>query len=242
MTADLVRLAAARLGCDVLAFRALLRVECGSDDPARFIGPTGRAIVRVEAHHVLRRCPAATTWGLRVRQGDVVWQGGPEPSLLVVEDNGQPDAQPSSAPSLVRLGWKPWEGHEVEVDGAWWAYHGHQERNASGWPGEYDALDVATSILGPEGAAACSSWGPGQVLGSESRMLGLTTATEVRDLASTAEGGLSLVERWFYARPEAHGALKRKDWRTVARLYNGSGQVETYAAWLAREYAQVGGR
>lgn len=211
---SLVRDAAARLRVSERALRAVLRVECGSDDPARWLGPGGRAIVRVEAHHVLRRS-GPTTWGLRVRAGAIVWQGGP----------GEPTG--------------PWMGHEVEVDGAWWSYHGRQERE-DGWPGEYDALDVATLILGAEGAAACSSWGPGQVIGSAWRELGLGSATEVREHAATPAGGLDLVERFLErAKPWALEALRAMDWPRFVESYNGRGQVGIYVAWLEREIASL---
>lgn len=211
--------AAARLGVSEQALRAVLRVECSSDDPDRWLGPLGKPIVRVEAHHVLRRS-GATTWGLRVwgRPGarSSAWQGGP----------GEPP--------------DPWVGHEVEVDGAWWSYHGRQQRCDDGTPGEYDALDVAAQIIGMEAAAQCSSWGPGQVLGAHAERLGLPSALAVRDLASTPEGGLDLVCRYLERiSPAALVALRRGDWLAFATAYNGPGQAKKYAEWLEREFKRA---
>ncbi len=204
---------ASRLGVTEAALRAVLAVECGSTDPAMWLGLEGRAIVRVEAHHVLRRLPAGDH-GLRVGS----WRGGP----------GEPA--------------RPWEGHEVRIDGGWAAYHGRQERTSAGLPGEYDALDVAAGILpdGWEGACACSSWGPGQVLGSNAAALGVGTAIRVRELAETPEGGLELVARFLErVKPWALESLRRLDWLGVATAYNGPGKAAEYAGLLAREHGRA---
>lgn len=215
----LVPTTAARLQVPERALRAVLRVECGSDDPARWLGPGGRAIVRVEAHLVLRRLAAPTTYGLRVVGPSGPWRGGP--------------GEPPGAWSLP---------HEVEVDGSWWAYHGRQERRDDGTPGEYDALDVAALVLpdGMEGACACSSWGPGQVMGHQHAALGLPLATAVRDLAGTPEGGMELVVRFLErVKPWALAALRSLDWRGFAGAYNGTGQVDHYAALLAAAHDRL---
>ena len=197
---------AVQLGVEPRALRALIAVEAPRGALA---APDGRPWLRVEAHHVLRRLSAPTTRGLRVRDPHGGhWYGGrtPEPP-------------------------RPWEGHEVEVDGAWGDYH--RAERADGRPCEWDALDVAAGLLGSLGAAVeCASWGPGQVLGRYWRELGYTSAEALAEA-----DGLDLLGR---ALRTTHGAalagLRVRDWSAVARAWNGAGKAADYAAKLAKAY------
>lgn len=205
---------AGRLGVEPAALRAVMRVECGTADPAKWVAPDGRAIVRLEAHHVLRRlgAPQDPTL-LRIRDRAGHWYGGRGPSPA-----------------------RPWEGHEVWHDGRWADYH-RQDRSPDGLPCEWDALDVAATLIGAEPAAACASWGPGQVLGSHAGSLGLRDALEVQALAGTAEGGIELVARYLdRVAPPALTALRARDWFEFAAIYNGPGKAADYAGRLAKAY------
>jgi hypothetical protein len=211
---------AQRLGVSERALRAVLRVECGSDQPARWVNPDGSAIVRVEARHVLRRSPTPTTWALRVVRPDgSLYRGGP----------GCPPVVGGVIPE-----------DQVEIDGAWRGYHDRQRRAADGTPGEYDALDVATQAIGGVAAAECSSWGPGQVLGTHARAMGYASAGVLAVTAASPEGGLELVARYLErVSPWALAALRVLDWRAFAERYNGAGNVKQYSEWLQREYEEL---
>lgn len=217
MSGDLVVDAAARLQVPVRSLRAVLRVECGSDDPARWVAGDGRAIIRLEAHHVLRR---------------VVGQQVPQ-VLRVRDPHGGHWYGPGVAPP------RPWEGHEVLIDGAWSDYH-RQERQ-DGRPCEWDALDAAGLIVGPDAAIECASWGPGQVLGSHWRTLGYDAPRGVAAAAATPAGGLELVARYLeLVAPAALVALRAGDFVKFAAVYNGPGKAAEYGALLAAAAARVG--
>jgi hypothetical protein len=203
--------AAQRLGVAERALRAVLLVECGTDDPDRFVAPDGSAILRVEAHHVLRRPELAKI----------------DPILRVGSWYGPPAREPP----------RPWEGHEVLFDGRWSDYH-RQDR-VNGLPCEWDALDAATTLVGAEAAAACASWGPGQVLGAHATALGYASAQTLASAAGTPEGGLEVVCAFLRSRPTLVAALQRLDWFAFAREYNGPGKAADYAdklraAWNRR--------
>lgn len=191
---------AARLKCSERSLRAILRVECGSDDPTKWLGPEGRPIIRVEAHHIVR-----------------AYHGPPGRACLRVQGPGL-------------LG-----GHQVQVDGVWSEYHGRQERERDGRPGEWDAFDAAKLMVGGEGAIAATSWGCAQVMGMHWRTLGLPYPLRIKELASTPEGCLDLLERYLrHVSPRALQALQTSDWIAFARAYNGDGpNVAFYAGRIA---------
>ena len=205
MTAPGVDALAASLGVEPRALAALIAVEAPHGALA---APDGRPWLRVEAHLVLRRVPAGTRRGLRIRDVAGYWYGGrgPEPA-------------------------RPWEGHECEMDGAWSDYH--RAERADGRPCEWDALDIAAGLLGSLGAAVeCASWGPGQVLGRYWSALGYASAEAL------AEGdGLDLLGRALRTtHTAARAGLRSRDWAAVAAAWNGPGKAADYAAKLAKAY------
>ena len=193
---------ASLLAVDERLLRAVLIVECGTDA----LPPDGwRPTIRVEAHKVLRlvaagqgrRIPGPDV-GMRIRELATgrVWGG----------ERGQEPPRP-----WADLGRERTVVHEVELDGAWVAYHGQQSL-------EYDALDVADAVVGPEAATACTSWGMAQVMGVPA--LGLTWQ-EIRAAAAVG-GGLGLMARFFeHVNPKALDALRRQDLGAFALAYNG---------------------
>lgn len=206
MIGDLAR----DLGVAEAVLRGVLVVECGTD---RVPPPGTRPTIRVEAHHVLRHVEAGRgrripgpDVGLRVRDLATgrCWGG----------ERGREPRDAWSDPRVVR--------HEVELDGAWFGYHGQQAL-------EWDALDVADAVIGPELATACTSWGMAQVLGVPS--LGL--AWDQLRPAAYVNGGLELLRRYLeHVKPAALEALRRRDALAFATAYNGPGQAAAYAARL----------
>lgn len=97
------------------------------------------------------------------------------------------------------------------------------------------------SRINAQAAHAAVSWGVGQVLGENAAWLGYGKPT---DLAAEAmrgiDGQIGLMLRFIEKRGLAD-EIERRDWRGVARLYNGPGQVDDYSARFARAYARHGG-
>jgi hypothetical protein len=60
-----------------------------------------------------------------------------------------------------------------------------------------------------------------------------------RKLAHSERDQLEVL-RLFFTANGAMGALREKNWRVIARVYNGPGQVDRYAEILEREYRRCG--
>ena len=102
------------------------------------------------------------------------------------------------------------------------------------------AFDRAYAIS-PRLAVEVSSWGRYQVLGSTAlASLGWTPRQLVEAFAVAPEDvSDELVIAWFRDNPAAAAAARRRDWRRLARLYNGPGQVDYYASAMAQAWAAV---
>lgn len=95
--------------------------------------------------------------------------------------------------------------------------------------------------IDPAAALRASSWGGPQILGSNAEAAGYASAEAmVRSMARSAREQLAafvrLVEAWGLA-----PALRAHDWITIARRYNGAGQVAYYAAQLEAAYRRWSG-
>ena len=108
---------------------------------------------------------------------------------------------------------------------------------------EYDVLDVASGLAGAEIARQCISMGGPQIMGFNHGMLGFGSASEMYDAFQGPEGAHV---RGFFSFCEncgtpgqAIGSLRNLDWRTFARLYNGTGQVDTYAPLMASAFDEA---
>jgi hypothetical protein len=94
--------------------------------------------------------------------------------------------------------------------------------------------------LAPDAAVKSTSWGLYQVLGAHlikaygDAQLGVDSF-----YASPLEASYKLLVSWFKANRKALECAREKDWKGLARRYNGPGQVEHYSAALEREYAKV---
>lgn len=93
------------------------------------------------------------------------------------------------------------------------------------------------AMLIDEAAALKScSWGAGQVMGFNHKMCGFDTVQEfVRSMCHSVGAQLFAVVRYIYAAGLAKAA-RRKDWRALAKGYNGSGQVTKYSRLLSNAY------
>lgn len=132
---------------------------------------------------------------------------------------------------------KPWENHSWRDDPSqpFEQFHGNQQK-------EYWVLVFAVAVAAQEAAYRSASIGGPQIMMDEHRKLGYASATDM--YAAFQES-----ERWhvlgffdFCASKPAPGVgdlltyMRARDWRNVARFYNGAGQVDEYAARFERAY------
>jgi hypothetical protein len=90
-----------------------------------------------------------------------------------------------------------------------------------GGPAEHSRLDKAREIHA-ESAIESASWGLFQIMGFHWQHLGYTSAQAWQEAMHASEGHqLDAFVRFIEADRALHAALKRHDWRDVARRYNG---------------------
>ena len=104
---------------------------------------------------------------------------------------------------------------------------------------EYGALGVADQ-LDAEAAYQSISMGIAQVMGFNHKRVGYKTARAMYT-AFWASEAMHVVAFFNYilSDPELVQAVHAKDWRTIARLYNGAGNVDTYSKLLEDEYNRL---
>ena len=105
-----------------------------------------------------------------------------------------------------------------------------------------EAMFMRAVNVDPNAAIDASSWGAPQIMaGMNHRAAGFSSGREmVEHMAISAAHQLGafvqLVESWGIA-----GAIRAHDWRAFARRYNGSGQVDRYAALMESAYRRHSG-
>ena len=124
---------------------------------------------------------------------------------------------------------KTWEGHEVLLDGVWTQCHTSQDV-------EWRVFNYAASI-NKTAAIQSISMGPGQMLGRNHRQLGYQTPEAMFDaiLSSNRYGVLGMVD-FIMNHSSLAKALRTNNCRDLALHYNGSGQVDKYAAWIEQAF------
>ena len=113
----------------------------------------------------------------------------------------------------------------------------------SGSPsGEWQRLDAAC-MLDRAAALQSASWGLFQIMGFNYAYCGCPDVEAFVALQHAgADAQLECFAR-FIARPPFLDALRRKEWETFAKAYNGPGQAKNgYARKLAAAYARFAGR
>jgi hypothetical protein len=88
-----------------------------------------------------------------------------------------------------------------------------------------------------EAALSSCSWGLGQVMGSHWKALGFSSPQQMVKAACSGVGGqVELMARFIKAN-DLTGSLKRKDWASFARAYNGPGyRANRYDEKMASAY------
>lgn len=160
-------------------------------------------------------------------------------AIVEVESGGAPFG-PDGRPTILyepHVAWRvatPAQRAALEPEGLAyrkWGARPYPNRQADRWA----QFERCAALAGEDVAVQACSWGVGQVLGENWRMLGLSAPGRVREAAQTVEGQVDLMIR-FLRGAGLGAAINAHDWRTVARRYNGSGQVDKYAALMERAF------
>ena len=129
-----------------------------------------------------------------------------------------------------------WKGHALRVvEGtAWITLHTSQGGQAAEWLALQTAMELDPSSASP--AIESTSFGLGQIMGFHYRRLDYSTAFDMMREASSIEGQLKQFIGFIDSDIRLLTALRKKDWATFARYYNGTGQVPTYSKWISDAY------
>lgn len=104
---------------------------------------------------------------------------------------------------------------------------------------EYQALERARSI-DPAAAFNSLSMGIGQVMGFNAARLGYASAQAMfADYAKSEAAQIIGALNYVLSDAALVRAVRAKDWREIARLYNGSGSVDLYASRLQAAYEEM---
>ncbi len=211
---------AARLGCTERALAAVIAVESLGLGHG-LVG--GRPLIRLEVHHLWRRAPVSRRSAVdaRFHVAGVAVQAATKERVVAAPE--------------VEL--RPWLGHQFldVVTNLWRPMH---QPGSIGQDFEWHAFDIACRI-DYAAAVAATSFGLGQVLGAAWSDLGFDSPAGFVTAQFTEAGQLDTLARFIAADAGMLAALKRLDWATFARVYNGVGKVEHYAGRLAAEYARA---
>jgi hypothetical protein len=128
---------------------------------------------------------------------------------------------------------------------------GHRFRRSEGDPWmevhtgaqttEYAAFELALT-LNRWAAFESISMGLGQIMGFNARRVGYPSAEAMFRAFDASEAfQVFAFINFFLSDPQLAQAVRSKDWRTIARLYNGPGNVDHVAPKLERTYRQLAG-
>ncbi|MFO1155222.1 MAG: N-acetylmuramidase domain-containing protein [Rhodospirillales bacterium] len=203
---------ASKLKVDPAAVLAVWMIESGGRRDAR-----GRPIIRFE-NHVLYRL-----WGERNRaQYDRQFRHG----------------------SHAGVPGKRWQNHMFRASAAerFRPVHGAGTDTKTRQDTEYAALNVAAKAAGADVALRSASMGGAQILGANHALLGYASPREMYQAMKAGERADVLGFFDFCRNRKAPNMgdlmryLRRRDWRSFARSYNGPGLVDHYAPRLAKAY------
>jgi hypothetical protein len=136
-----------------------------------------------------------------------------------------------------RHGAKPWEGQQINPDGAgpWFDIHTGKQVN------EYQAFNLAIS-LNRHAAYMAISMGAPQIMGFNHARIGFDSAQAMyaRFSQSWYAQVIALIN-FCLGDPALVTALNNLDWRSVARIYNGPGNVDYAAPRYEQAYRKLAG-
>ena len=108
----------------------------------------------------------------------------------------------------------------------------------SGGAAEYTRLAEAYA-LDPDAALQSASWGIAQIMGFNFSSAGYSSAADFVQDACASEGAQLRAFQSFLLHTGIAASLQAHDWDSVARKYNGPGQVAVYSGRLGTNYAQL---
>lgn len=126
---------------------------------------------------------------------------------------------------------RPWLSQEwrSHIDKPWTKLHTGSQGD------EYAALSLAQS-LAPEAAYQSISMGAGQLMGFNHARLGYPSAQAMFKAFQDAQVQTIAFINFFLSDAKLMEAMRNKDWREIAKRYNGAGAVDTYAPLLEKAY------
>lgn len=130
---------------------------------------------------------------------------------------------------------KPWVGQiwRPATNVAWRSIHTGKQAD------QWIVFEFAKT-LNAEAAAQSISVGAAQIMGFNHTRIGYTSATAMLKAFSASEQNQTIGFINFILSDSAlWAAVNLRDWRTVAKLYNGTGQIDRYAQLLQDAYARL---
>lgn len=135
-----------------------------------------------------------------------------------------------------RHGSPVWTGQQVRwaENEAWRDIHTGKQDD------EYAAFSLALQ-LNAEAAYRSISMGAAQIMGFNAKRIGYPNAKAMFDSFKDAQMQTIGFINFCLSDGLLMTAIRNKDWRSIARFYNGSGQVELYSGLLRKAYEELGG-
>lgn len=129
---------------------------------------------------------------------------------------------------------KPWTGQEwrINIDHPWRLIHTGSQQD------EYNAFAAAQTV-DAQAAYESISVGAGQLMGFNHARVGYPSAEAMFRSFQSAPMQIVGFLNFFLSDPALMDAVHRKDWREIARRFNGSGAVDTYAPLLEKAYKEL---
>lgn len=202
-----IRRHAARIGIDAAVGAAVFEVESGGQMFVDLPEPHGRKVTARFEVHVFWK-----TWGQYT-------------SNVSAFDRFFSPKSPTQ-----------WKGHRYfdPTSQRWIMIHVDEfdEAQRRSW----DAIDLANVLAGGETTLQCASFGGPQIMGFNHARCGYPTATAMVAAFNDPDNQVGALFDFIRTGPELHAAAQNKFWKDFALYYNGSGQVNAYAARLAAAY------
>lgn len=92
-----------------------------------------------------------------------------------------------------------------------------------------------------EAAHHATSYGVGQIMGFNAKLIGYRSATAMFEAFASLEAQIAGMIAFMRRKPGVLDAIAARDWLEVGRLYNGSGQPAVYAAKVEAAYRKITG-
>lgn len=126
------------------------------------------------------------------------------------------------------------------------AWQNRRMNDGSGWKSieeggqarQWEAFNLAAS-LNYEAAARSISMGAAQIMGFNHASIGYPSARAMLEAFGSEPVQVIAFINFILGRPELLTAVRNKDWRTIARIYNGNGAVDRYAPILQGAYERL---